>query len=278
MKIHSFASIVSIPFLLLTLFFGYHVFYLENSDLFIYLVIFVVISMTIYMFQPQIDFYWFKNHPLELKEKEKKFLRSLSSFYASLNDEQKIKFENRAYVFVRFKGFEWIRSEKKELPQDMRLLIAANAVQITFNLEDYLFDKFDLYFGYNHAFPTPNKQFLHSVEVNMEDKIAIFNMEVIINSQNVNNKIFNIGLFAFAEIFISLHPRKMYPEINKNQFWEEMELVSGISKQKIIDIIGYEPNTLTPVMITIFFMYSQSFKDISPKNYDKLCSIFNIEH
>lgn len=278
MKIHSFSSIVSIPFVLLTLFFGYHVFYLDNSDLLVYLVVFLIVSMTIYMFQPQIDFYWFKNHPMELKEKEKNLLRSISSFYASLSEKQKIKFENRVYVFARFKGFKWVRSEKKELPQDMKLIIAASAVQITFNQKDYLFDEFDHYFAYNHAFPTPNKQFLHSVEINMEDKVSIFNMEVLINSQNVNNKIFDIGLFAFSEIFISLNPRKMYPEINKNLFWEEMELISGISKEKICATIGYEPNTLTPIMISIFFMYGKKFKEKSPKNFDKLCSIFNIEH
>lgn len=278
MKIQSFAGLISIPFVILSLFFGYHVLYLDNSDMFIYLLIFVLISMTIYMFQPQIDFFWFKNHKMELKEKEKKFLNSVSSFYVSLNDEQKIKFENRVYVFARFKGFKWVRSEKKELPQDMKLLIASNAVQITFHQEEYLFDKFDHYFAYNHDFPTPNKQFLHSVEVNMEDKIAIFNIEVLSNSQNVNNKIFNIGLFAFAEIFISLNPQKMYPEINKDVFWEDIELISEISKEKIIGTIGYEPETLTPVLVTIFFMYNQSFKDKNPENFEKLCSIFNIEH
>ena len=276
MKIHSIAFLIAVPFLVLAIYTGYYVFFMDDSGMFPYLLTFVIIITIIYVFSPQIDFAWYSNYPRELNEKERTFLTGVSSYYNSLDKEQKSKFEQRIYVFIRSKEFKFVHKEQKELPEDMKLAIAVNAIQVSLGQEKYLYDKFDRYFVYGHAFPTPDKQFLHSVEVNYEDKMAIFNMDVLIKGLNVNNRIFNIGIFAFVNIFIYQHPEKNYPNLDETGFWQKIENIPEINKDTIINAIGYEPEYLNSVLFTIFFMYPEESKKEFPDLYRDFLTTFNL--
>ena len=55
-----------------------------------------------------------------------------------------------------------MRGEKESLPEDLKAIIAHNLIQLTFGMEDYLLDPYERVVVYNHAFPTPKKQFLHT--------------------------------------------------------------------------------------------------------------------
>ncbi len=274
MKIHSITSLISLPFVIAAFYYGYLTFVLDDPNTYIYFFIVILITIVLHVFLPQIDYYWYSKHPQRLQTKEQEILRLTSTYYNSLSEEEKMIFENRVYIFMRAKEFKWVREEQKDLPIDMKLIIAANAIQLTLRKEDFLYDKYDYYFAYNHPFPTPKMKFLHSVEVNHEDKVAIFNIEKLIQAQNVNNKIFNIGLFAFAEIFLKLNDSLSFVSIDKNQFWHDMEEVSGISKDSVISHIGYEPKSLYPVMITIFFMFPKSFEALLPKRFEEFSNVF----
>ncbi len=274
MKIHSITSLISLPFVIAAFYYGYLTFVLDDPNTFIYFFIVILITIILHVFFPQIDYYWYSKHPQRLQDKEQEILRLTSTYYNSLSEEDKKIFENRVYIFMRAKEFKWVREEQKNLPIDMKLIIAANAIQLTLRKEDFLYDKYDYYFAYNHPFPTPEMQFLHSVEVNHEDKMAIFNIEYLMQAQNVNNKIFNIGLFAFAEIFLKLNSKITLSSIDKNQFWHDMEKVSGISRDSVINHIGYEPSSLYPVMITIFFMFPKSFEALFPKRFEEFSNVF----
>ena len=274
MKIHSIAFLILLPLLVLIFFWGYQVFFLDDNSMFPYLLAFVIIATIIYLFSPQIDFAWYSKYPKEFDLKERSFLSSISSFYNSLNKEDKLKFEQNMYVFIRSKEFKFIMKERKELPEDMKLLIAANAIQVCFDTDKCLYKKYDRFFAYGHAFPTPDKQFLHSVEVNLTDKIAIFNMEVLVKSMNFENKIFNIGIYAFIEIFFNIN-NIFFTDKNNNTFlWEKITEISGIDKKNIIDTIGYEPSNIYGVLYTIFFMYPESSKKLATEEYDRFLSIF----
>ncbi len=274
MKIHSITSLFSSPFVIAVFYYGYKTFVLDDPNTFVYFFVAILIAVSLHVFQPQIDYYWYSKHPQRLHKKEQEILSLTSSFYNTLDEEEKMRFEHRVYIFIRAKDFKWVREEQKELPLDMKLMIAANAVQLTLHKEEFLYGEYDNYFAYNHPFPTPEKQFLHSVEVNHEDRMAIFNIENLMQAQNVNNKIFNIGLYAFAEIYLKINNGITFSTIDKNIFWEEIEEISRIKKESIINHIGYKPESLYPILITIFFMYPKHFEKYQPKRYKELSNVF----
>ena len=276
MKIHSFAVLLAVPFFIMALFFAYFVFIMDKSDYFLFLLVPVLILTVIYVLSPQIDFWWYSKYPQRLTEKERLFLEGASSFYSSLETVDKIKFEKRAYVFMRSKEFKLMLSEAKTLPEDIKLLIVANAIQITFGHDDFLYADFDRYFAYMHAFPSPKMKFLHSVEVDFEDRVAIFNIEALSQGMNFNNNFFNIGLYAFAMIFVYYNTQLDLPGVDNSWFWEQTRRFKNMDKNSVTAIIGYEPPSLIPVMITLFFMYNKRFKQVFPGYYEKLADVFNI--
>lgn len=276
MKLHSISVLIAIPFVLLTAYFGYNVFYGEKSEHLIFLIISFISLVVIYTLQPHIDFLWYKRHPQVLEQKEKVFLAKFSSFYQKLNDKQKKKFEERIFIFKRAKSFKLIAGETTEMPEDFKIAIASQAVQLTLNLNDYLFKSFDNFFAYKHPFPSPKIQTLHSVEVDFEDKMAIFNMEMLINSMNEQNRFFNIGIYIFSYIF-SVQNKIFFKVLPDEIFWEKVKNISGFNRETILLYTGYEPDQFS-FLVSIFFINNENFKKELPQIYEDISRIFNYDN
>jgi hypothetical protein len=101
-------------------------------------------------------------------------------------------------------------------------------------------------------------------------------MDILIKGLNVNNRVFNIGVFAFVNIFLYQHPDKYFPEIDKNLFWQKIEKVSQFNKESIINTIGYKPESEYSILFTVFFMFPEESKSEFPGLYDKFLTAFNI--
>lgn len=276
MKLHSISVLIAIPFVSLTAYFGYNVFYGEKSEHLIFLIISFISLVVIYTLQPHIDFLWYKRHPQVLEQKERVFLAKFSSFYQKLNDKQKKKFEERIFIFKRAKSFKLIAGETTEMPEDFKIAIASQAVQLTLNLNDYLFKSFDNFFAYKHPFPSPKIQTLHSVEVDFEDKMAIFNMEMLINSMNEQNRFFNIGIYIFSYIF-SVQNKIFFKILPDEIFWEKVKNISGFNRETILLYTGYEPDQFS-FLVSIFFINNENFKKELPQIYEDISRIFNYDN
>ncbi|MEZ4907869.1 MAG: hypothetical protein R2771_09600 [Saprospiraceae bacterium] len=278
MKINSIAVLFAIPFIIISAISGYMLFINENDNYLIILIISMVILIAIYTLQPHIDFLWDKSHPKILDSKDKIFLTKFSSFYNNLNDEDKVKFENKIYVFTRSKDFKLIKKEKKRITSSFQ---NCNCSHLLFNLASIYqiyFKSFDRYFAYEHPFPTPKIQFLHSVEVNIEDKLAIFDIESLINSLNYNNRIFNIGIFAFSEIFLHLNENKiLYTELEEKVFWDKISTISGFNKDYILNLIGFMPLKQFSILSTLFTTFTDKFETELPIQYNELKKIYNFK-
>lgn len=277
MKIHSISVLIAVPFIILAILFGYLVFLKEQPGYLLYLIMSVILLVAIYTLQPHIDFLWYKKYPDRLSPKDKVFLDKFSKFYKELNEEQKDKFEKRIYVFTRSKSFKLVVREPADMPQDFKIAIASCAVQLTFNLGDFLFKNFDFYFAYQHPFPSPEIKVLHSVETNYEDRTAIFDIEMLVNSFNPQNRLFNIGLYAFAGIYNYMYPGISTDSIDSLCFWEKIKEISGFEKEFILLATGNEPTSQFQILSTLFFTHNTSFGLILPVQYEQLCKIYNFE-
>jgi hypothetical protein len=275
-KLHSISVLIAIPYVLLTAYFGYSVFYLEKSEHLVFLILSFISLVVIYTLQPHIDYLWYRRHPQVLEQKEKVFLESFSSFYQKLNDQQKKKFEERIFIFKRAKSFKLIAGETMEMPEDFKIAIASQAVQLTLNLDDFLFKNFDNFFAYKHPFPSPKIQSLHSVEVDFEDNLAIFNMEMLINSINEQNRFFNIGIYIFSYIF-SVQNKIFFKILPDEIFWEKVKNISGFNRETILLYTGYEPDQFS-FLVSIFFINNENFKKELPQIYEDISRIFNYDN
>lgn len=276
MKLHSISVLIAIPLVLLTAYFGYSVFYMDKSEHLMLLIISIISLVLIYTIQPHIDFLWYKRHPQVLDKKEKLFLEKFSSFYQKLNDLQKKKFEERIFIFKRAKSFKLITGETIEMPEEFKIAIASQAVQLTLNLDNFLFKNFDNFFAYKHPFPSPKIQTLHSIEVDFEDNLAIFNMEMLINSMNEQNRFFNIGIYIFSYIY-SVQNKTFFKILPDDIFWEKVKNISGFNRETILLYTGYEPDQFS-FLVSIFFIKNENFKKELPQIYEDISRIFNYDN
>lgn len=275
MRIHSFASILGFPFALAFAIIMYLIFTTQNDDLSYWLIPPFIILALIWILSPQINWWWWKRNPPPIDKPIIKWMEQFSMFYNSLSSKSKSIFENRMSLFILSKEFGSMGEEKKELPEDLKGIIAHIAIQLTFGREDFLFDKFERIVVYKHPFPTPSKQYLHTVETETEDGTLIFSMEHLIPGMLRKGEIYNIGLHGFADAFIHENKHITFPDVDRIS-WEQLENISGFSLETILGTTGLEDVNKLTVLINHYVTFYDRLVQVLPDCAKQLNEIFRL--
>jgi len=211
---------------------------------------FVVGLLMSYVFAPQINWWAFKRNPPDLPGSLGNLLLNHFPFYHDLSAANKTRFRQRVAMYLEARGFFAQRGgEEGEVPLDMKTIIAANVVMLTFGRKDFILKKFERIFIYLQAFPTPNYKFLHASEINEEDECLIFSAEHLTLSFRQPNKYYNIIVHEFAKAFQLTYSDFDYPTFD-DSIWKNWE------KEQVLKY--------------------NKFKELMPKNFEKLKTVFNL--
>ena len=276
MKIHSIASLLNLPFVA-AFFYIVYVGY-NNSDytnpINYWLLPLLIIIVTLYLFTPQINHWWHKRNPPKLAGFITRWLGSHSEFYNRLSESDQTKFRDRLSIHLESREFSLMREEQENLPEDFKAIIAHNLIHLTFGLDDYLLDPYERVVVYNHAFPSPKKKFLHTVEVDHEDGVILLSTEHLFPAMLNKRDFYNIGMHAYIEAYLNKHPNTKLPKL-PDDLLTKLESTSGHQLDKVRDTIGYEVDNKHIIAINYFFVFSTKFKEVLPGLYDSYASIFN---
>lgn len=164
--------ILAIPFVLLLAL----MFYLSLTvdERFSILIIFASVMLVIlFVFSPQIDWWWYSRRPPELDASFRQLLRQRYPFYMGLSPEDKLKFRQRVALFRLAKDF--MPQGMEEVPEDVQWFAALSGVHLTFGWEEYLLPQYEKIIVYPHPFPSPQyPDRFHASEVFPEDGVVIF--------------------------------------------------------------------------------------------------------
>lgn len=276
MRIHSIASIILLPFAAA---FAYIIVRSYNSSNYTdpinyWLLPLLIIIISIFLFKPQIDHWWHKRNPPKLANFIINWLNSHSKFYNNLSEADKTKFRDRLSVYLESREFSLMREEKENLPEDFKAIIAHNIIQLTFRQEDYLLDPYERAIVYSHAFPTPKKQFLHTVEVDHEDGVILFSTEHLFPGMVNQDSFYNIGMHGYVEAYLNKHKNLKLPSL-PDGLAAKLEKLSGHQLEKVKTTIGYEVENIHIIAITYFFTFPQRFKEELPDLYEAYAKEFN---
>ena len=272
-KIHSLAMFIAIPFILTGGVILYFLFFEDQEDWFKYLFPVVIILATLYTLHPKIDFWWHKKHPPELDQKLKKLISTASPFFLTLSEEGKRKFLDRLSIFIHHKAFYIMRQEKEEMPIDMKVVVALNGITLTFNEDNYFYDKFDYFIVYQHPFPTPARQALHSVEVNYVDGVMLFNSDQLFRSSILKTVGFNVGLYAFAEVYLNNFPMSDIAQMDEPDLLV-IDQFEVISLKRIYQEIGYKEVYAKAIIISLYFSYPEELNKYYPDYFETCTNAF----
>ncbi|MEL7021737.1 MAG: zinc-dependent peptidase [Bacteroidota bacterium] len=265
-----FIRLVAFPFIVIAIGLMYLAWEVDRAYAIFILPCSVVLAL-LYIFSPQIDWWWAQRHPPQLDRGIRTLLERYSIFYQSLNPLDKEKFRNRLVWFMMAKEFHGQVME--QVPEDVKGIIAANAVHLTFGLEDYRFDKFENIVVYAHPFPSP--QYLehwHTSEIHAEDGAVLFSAEHLMSSFVQPRRYYNIGLHEFVKIQMLTYPDKAYPRAEELN-WDEITQISGWTEEFISAWIGLPDIALDVVAVVAYLTFPVVFEQHLPDMFRRLESV-----
>ncbi len=250
---------------------SYSYFY-EQSSLAIYALIPFLPAAVVFIMSPQINWWWYTKNPPSIDNNLKTILASRLPFYQNLSEEDKKKFENRVNLFIMAK--EFTPKIHDEVPEDMKVIIAASAVMLTFHKEeDWLFDKFEQYIIYPHPFPTPQYEAWHICENYEEDGVMLFSAQHLLHGFFEPHKYYQIALHEFVNVFLANYSGTKYPHFDEKS-WVYFQQISNFSQDKIKAYIGLQNVSPAAVGTTLFFTHREYFAKVLPEEFEALKGIF----
>jgi hypothetical protein len=240
--------------------------------------IFVPIAFLVglYVFYGPIDHWWLTKFPVPIDPKLKTWLTENFSPYRKMGLEMKNKFEYRLSLYLDARLFQSVGSEMRDVPEDIKCMIAAHGIYMTLGTDDYLLGDMDRIFLYKHPFPSPDFPFLHTVETNAEDGVIILSMEQVVFAVLNPEKYYNVAYHAYAEAFIFVHHEITFPDFNNT--WQAMEKISGWEQDFFYKQTGFEKLSLPAVNIALFFSHAEKYEAVLPELYFALAKIFNLSN
>ena len=268
-----FSKILNIPFVIGILVALYLTMVVdENYSL--YILLFIIPTVIIFIFAPQIDWWWYQIVPPKLDANVAQIIQQNFPFYNHLSTPLKEKFQIRTALFMI--ANEYMPQGMEGVPEDIKGMIAAEAVKLTFGYNNFMFDDFEKIVVYPTPFPSPQfpKSF-HASEIFAEDGVVLFSAQQVAHAFFQPRDYFSLPLYEYAKVFVHTFPDEPYPTIDHN-IWNKLENISGFSFEAIQKWINLDKEAIDPLAATIyhFFNYPGKFKSILPDIFDSLVSVF----
>ncbi|MFZ1706119.1 MAG: hypothetical protein WAT79_17370 [Saprospiraceae bacterium] len=261
MKIHSLSRVLVLPLLAIV---GVVYLLATKVDVNYSILIFlpVTLGVVLYIFHGVIDYWYLNKYPYGLDPHLKKWLKQYFKPYLLMKDIDRQKFDHRLELYLYGRLFNAVGTEWKEVPEDIKCMIACQGIWMTLGLEDFLIGDVDRIFLYKHNFPTPENQQLHAVEVNQVDGVIILNSALAAQALLEPTMYYNVVIHAYAEAIMALQlPTPKCEDETK------LEMVSGWKKQDILKQTGLKEIENTLLHVHHFFVFPESYRRLYPDYY-----------
>jgi Mlc titration factor MtfA (ptsG expression regulator) len=268
------ANWLAVPFVLGALFFLYLA-WVVDGDYAPWIVPFVLISALIYIFSPQINWWWHARRPPKLDPELEKMLARFCGFYQRLPEAEKQRFRERLMLFQMGTDWEPLAFPEDNLPADVQLALSAQAVSLTFGREQFLFEKFEKVIVWPRPFPTPEYPFDHASELYEADGCLLFSAEQVLKAFVEPARWYNVGLHEYARAFVLSYPSEGWPALAESDVWEKLEAASGMSRAHLEAVIGLAGVEALPVAIHHFFTFPERFARAFPAENQLFSKIFH---
>ena len=209
-----------------------------------------------YTLSPQIMWWWWQRNAPDLPTDLAPLLQRFD-LYRKLNPDEKREFRRRTFLI---KEATYLHGQAiDELPEDVRIMVAASAASVTFYRSEFLLEHFDTIIFYRHYFPTPVHEVLHSSELHTEDGAIIWTLNVFLRSVIEPQKYLHLGLYEYGRALFSTDP-ELYKALNDTSLtFAEVERISQFTEVKLKEFIGLAELDLAAITQVLYFTHSAIF-------------------
>jgi hypothetical protein len=225
----------------------------------------VIALASLYVLEPQLNWWIWKRYPPDLKPGFRQLLEQHSGYYQRLDDGAKREFRRRVFLFTQ--GSDFMPQAFEEVPEDIKVMIAVGAVQLTLGREDFLFPKFETIIVYPHPFPSPQyPEHWHGSELYEPDGALLFSAEHLTRAFIQERLYLNLALYEYARAFRLVYAYPPPPDAAVYP-WEALERASGFSQEAVSRWIGLDEIDAFGVAAALFFSMPDAFARELPEAY-----------
>lgn len=271
-----FSNYLAAPFVFLAIIFLYLSWEVDREYYPIWLIPFVVIATLIYVFAPQINWWWYNRRPPKLEPGLASLLERFSGFYQRLSPPNKQKFRDRLVLYRMGTDWEPMAFEEETVPSDVQFVLAHQAVMLTFNRKRFLFDKFEKIIVYPFPFATPEYPFDHASELYEPDGCLLFSAKQVMQAFSEPAEWYNVAVHEYARAFVLTYPGEPYPAFAEEETWEKLQAVSGMPYRHVESVVGIKGVEALPVAIHHYFIFRERFREVFPEEAASLDRIFKM--
>ena len=218
-----------------------------------------------------------------LSDGQKLLLKEEFSFYNKLMVSEQAFFEHRVASFIKDKTF--IGRDGLEVTDQMKVLISATAVMLTFGFRDYYIGLIGKIFIYPDQFYSNVNGEYHKGELNPKLGALVFSWKHFLEGYDIENDNLNLGIHEFAHaIHInSIKERDVSSTIFSDSFRELAELLANektlrdrlIASQYFREYAYTNQFEFIAVIIETFIETPIEFRSQFPNIYDKTKQMLN---
>ena len=225
-------------------------------------------------------FYFFKR---KLNSSQKSILKNNFSFYNRLPNAHKPYFEHRLTSFIKDKDF--IGRQGVKVSEEMKVLISATAVMLTFGFRDFYIGIISKIVIYPEAFYSKTNDAYHKGEFNPRLKALVLSWEDFKKGFEDGKDNLNLGIHEFTHAIHlnSLKERDISSTIFSDSFKELSQALSKDEslRQTLMTSDYFRKYAFTnrfeflAVAIESFIETPEEFKDQFPKVYKTVKQMLN---
>jgi hypothetical protein len=215
---------------------GLYLLFFEASDWALYALIpVIVLFMVVYVSAATIDWWALKRNPPQLPGSIREMLIKFFPPYSQIPKSELQEFEEKLGLFVRAKDF--IAKGIPDIPEDVKYLIAAQALIMSRHKENWLLEPYFRIVLYPHPFLSPAMpETAHTSELHEEDGVLIFSLEQLLPGFFSWGKYFNICTYEWAKAYYSLFPE----ERDELKDYQPTNLQKEFQPEEVKKFIGLE--------------------------------------
>jgi len=265
----------------------------ENETiLFIFLALFAIVIFYLSLKTIEMMYVMRKKRPFyvhfyplkkKLSEEQKNILNTQFSFYQRLNEKEKLFFEHRAAMFIKDKQF--IGQKGTVVTEEMKVLISATAIMLTFGFRDFYIGLIDRILIFPEEFYSSMNNEYHQGEFNPKLKALVLSWPHFKKGFDIENDNLNLGIHEFTHAIHlnSIKERDVSSNIFQDSFKELTNLLT--SQEELRDSIiktkyfrNYAYTNQYEFLAVIIEHFIESPKDLQvqfPQIYSKVRQMLN---
>lgn len=232
-------------------------------------------------FKPLVTYF----HPFKkrLVPKQLQILEDDFSFYKSLSTKHKRIFEHRVFCFIKDKKF--IVRDSLVITNEIKVLISATAIMLTFGFRKYLIDAIDTIIVYPDEYYSKLNDAYHKGEFNPMAEVLVLSWKDFLEGYKDENDNINLGIH---EVIHAIHLnsikktdisalifKKKYAELTDYLSLNESIRLALIDSKYFREYAFTNQYEFLAVLVETFMETPQEFNGHFPDIYNKIKGMLN---